>query len=454
MEPLTGKVKMKKEISIYFILFAFLALLGGALFGILAAFQFIIPGFFDWVPFIKTRPLHVSLVVSWIFLSAVGGVYFYLPRYCNVSLYSRTLQKVHLWIFILTGFAVIFSYLAGKFGGKEYWEFPPVLALPIIFSWILFGYNYFRTVFRKTEPWPVYLWMWGTGIFFFLFTYLESNLWVFSYFRDHLVRDITVQWKANGSLVGSWNMLVYGTAIFIMDKISGDSSISKTRLAFIMYFLGLINLIFNWAHHIYIVPNAMWVRYIAYGISMTELIILGKIIWNWKRDLKKSLQDFNILAVRFIVASDVWILLNLILAIMLSIPAINIFTHGTHLTVAHSMGSTIGINSMILLASCLFIIPDLTKRSFSVRQAKIISIGFWVMNCILLFFWLALIIAGYNKGYMVIEDKLNFQEIMLKIRPYLSAVAFTGIVIFTGILMVVGPQLKLIKDYLLEKRQE
>ncbi len=448
MEPLIGKAKMKKETSIYFILFAILALLGGVLFGIIGAFQFIFPGFFDWIPFIKCRPLHVSLVIAWIFLSAVGGIYYYLPRYCNVNLFSVKLQKIHLWVFILTGILVISSYLMGKFGGREYWEFPPVLAIPIILSWILFGFNYFKTVFTKTEPWPVYLWMWGTGIFFFLFTYLESNLWVFSYFRDHLVRDITVQWKSNGSMVGSWNMLVYGTAIFLMDRISNDNSISKSKLAFVMYFLGLTNLIFNWAHHIYIVPNAMWVRYIAYGISMTELLILGKIIWNWKRDLTKSLRDFHILSIRFIVASDVWILLNLILAILLSIPAINIFTHGTHLTVAHAMGSTIGINTMILIASCLYLIPDATNLQFSPLQSKIISVGFWIMNIILLFFWLALIFAGYSKGYLVVEDKLTFQEIMLHIRPYLTIIAITGIGIFGGIMMIFTPPLTLLKKYL------
>lgn len=233
-----------------------------------------------------------------------------------------------------------------------------------------------------------------------------------------------------------------------MDRIQQDDRIAKSRLAFIMYFLGLTNLIFNWAHHIYIVPNAIWVRYIAYGISMTELLILGKLIWNWKRDLTKSLQDFHLLSVRFIVASDVWILLNLMLSILLSIPAINIFTHGTHLTVAHAMGSTIGINTMILIASCLFLIPDVTKTQFSKLQNRFISVGFWIMNIILLFFWVALILAGYHKGYMVVQDKLTFQEIMLQIRPYLMVVAVTGVVIFAGILLIFIPALKLIKDYI------
>jgi len=103
---------------------------------------------------------------------------------------------------------------------------------------------------------------------------------------------------------------------------------------------------------------------------------------------------------------------------------------------------------MILIASCLFLIPDITQKQFSAVQGRFISIGFWIMNCILLFFWLALVFAGYIKGYLVIQDKLSYQEIMLHIRPYMAVVAITGVAIFAGMLMIFTPALKMIKDYL------
>jgi hypothetical protein len=77
-----------------------------------------------------------------------------------------------------------------------------------------------------------------------------------------------------------------------------------------------------------------------------------------------------------------------------------------------------------------------------------ISLGFWIVNFILLIFWLALIFAGINKGYLVIQDKLTFQEIMQHIKPYLTLVAITGMVIFAGILMIFIPALILIKHYI------
>ena len=432
----------KKEIGLIFVLLALLSLIGGLAFGSISALQFIVPGFFDSIPFIKSRPLHVSLVVAWIFLSAVGGIYYYLPRYCNLPLYSKKLPRIHFWIFLCTGIVILFCYLMGKFGGREYWEFPPILAVPIVISWLLFGFNYFKTILKKVGQWPVYLWMWGTGIFFFLFTFTESYLWIFPHFGDHIVRDITVQWKSYGALVGSWNMLVYGTAIFLMERISGDESVAKSKLAFFMYFLGFTNLLFGWAHHIYIVPSAPWIRYFAYLISMTELIILGKIIWNWKRSISDAKKVFNELSYKFIVASDFWIFVNLALAILISVPAINIFTHGTHITVAHAMGSTIGINTMILLASCFFIITDITKYQYSEIQKKLIIIGFWITNISLLIFWVSLIFAGAEKGRLVVENKLIFQEIMQHISPYLMAFTIAGLGIFSGILLVTIPAFK------------
>jgi nitric oxide reductase subunit B len=443
---------MKKEIGVVFIFLAVIALLLGLLWGSVAAFQFVYPGFFDAVPFFKMRPLHVSFVVSWIFLSAIGGIYYYLTTHFKIQLFSRKMAVAHAWVFCITGALITACYLSGKFGGREYWEFPAILAIPVFISWVLFGVNYFKTIVKRTGAWPVYLWMWGTGICFFLFTFSESYLWLFPYFRNNIVRDLTVQWKAYGALVGSWNMLVYGTAMFVMEKVKGDTRVAHSRLAFAMFFLGLANLMFGWAHHLYIVPTAPWIRYLSYAISMSELLIFAKIIFNWKKGLSEARRDFYFIPYRFLVASNLWIFLNLTLALIISIPAINIFTHGTHITVAHAMGSAIGINTMILLASVLLIIGEATGHTFSTIQKKTINAGFWITNISLFLFCLCLILAGIEKGKLVIENQLTFQAIMEKIRPWLVTFAFAGLGIFTGLLLVTVHPMLAVVGYLKRKK--
>jgi nitric oxide reductase subunit B len=438
---------MKQETGVLFIVIAVGSLMAGIIFGCIGALQFVFPGFLNETSFVKIRPIHVSLVVSWIFLCSIGGIYYYMDHYCETKLWSEKFAKIHLWMFIGTGILVLFCYFMGIFGGREYWEFPAILSIPIFISWILFGINYFKSAFRRTGSWPVYMWMWATGIVFFFITFSESYLWILPYFRNNLARDLTVQWKAYGALTGSWNMLVYGTAIFVMTRIKGDEKVAHSRTAFLMYFLGFTNLLFGWAHHIYIVPSAMWIRMISYFISMTELLILAKIIIDWKRSLEEAKKDFHIISYKFIVASDVWIFLNLALALAISVPAINVYSHGTHVTVAHSMGSTIGINTMILLASAFFLITDASKIDFTSSQKKRISFGFWMFNIFFTVFWISLISAGIQKGILTVEDKSSFQEIMLQIHSTLLVFAFSGIGMIAGLAFIIFPLLQSAYQY-------
>ncbi len=423
------------RVGLRFVLLGMLALAGSMAFGALASFKFLYPELLETLPFHKIRPIHVSLAVAWIFLAAVGGIYYYLPNACRLALHSPRAAAAHFWIFLATGLVILAAYALGQFGGREYFQFPAILALPIFASWILFGVNYFRTVTRERRPWPVYYWMWGTGIVFFFLTFTEAYLWLIPYFRENMVREVTVQWKAYGALVGSWNMLVYGTAIFVMCKIGGDEKMASSRLVFGLYFLGLFNLMFGWAHHAYPVPMAPWIRHVAYFVSMTELFILGKIIWSWRSSLASYRRHHHRQAFRFMIAADFWIFLNLILALIISVPAANLFTHGTHVTVAHAMGTTIGINTMILLASIFFILEMNYGLNFGPRRVVLTRAGFWISNACLLVLFASLLGAGMGRGTYA---NGSFQEVMDLIKPYLIVVAGAGAGLMIGLWMVLA----------------
>ena len=420
-------------VGLKFIRLGILALAAGMFFGVIGGFQFLFPEFLQQLLFTKTRPMHVSLVVAWIFLAAMGGIYFYLPRHAGLKLWSLTAANWHFRIFVVTGLAILGAYLTGRFGGREYFEYPAILSIPIFLTWIMFGVNYFRTVLQDKKAWPVYYWMWGTGVVFFFITFCEAYLWLIPYFRESMIREIIVQWKSYGALTGSWNMLVYGTAIFVATRISGDDKTAYSKLAFSLYFLGLFNLMFGWAHHTYLVPSATWIRTAAYAVSMTELLILGKILWDWRSSLQEYQKNRFCNAYRFMFAADIWVFINLILALIISVPAWNLYTHGTHITVAHSMGSTIGINTMILLSSIFYIIREGLPESVHGRCTRQLKIGFWTANISLAVFFLALVLAGIVKGWF---PGANFQETMLSIRPFLLVFVGAGISLMIGLWII------------------
>lgn len=415
-----------------FLITAMVCLLAGLLFGLAGGIQYVIPLWMkDSFPFTRLRPLHVSLVITWIFTAASGGIYYYLPRIVKQPLYSLKLGWLHYSLLVITILLISAGYFSGIFGGREYLEFPPVLGLLILSYWIVFLVNYFSTVRKYVGKWPIYLWMWSVGLIFFAFTFLESQLWIIPYFRDNIVRDTTIQWKALGSMVGSWNMMVYGTAFYLMEKISGKTSVVFARKTFFFFFLGLTNLMFNWGHHTYIVPASTWIRDVSYIISMTELLILGNIIYQWRSTVSEINRFGNINAFRFLSAADIWIFLNLILAILLSVPAINLHTHGTHFTVAHAMGTTIGINTMILLASLIYI-----RENYSgIQKTLKVSSGFWICNISLIIFWFSLLMAGFIKSLS--QGQLTHQDILARQIPWFYAIAISGFIFLIGMILII-----------------
>lgn len=398
---------MNKSYALYFITVGLLSLVLTLVCGLVSGFQYIIPSFAkDFLPFNAMRPLHTLFAVGWVVLTVTGSIYYYLDT--KIKEQKQTL--LHLIIFVFTGLGIAFSYIFKNFQGKEYLEFPTFFYFPIIFGWILFGIRFFKSEAKSFKNWPVYKWMWATGIVLMIYHFTEAHLWFLPYFKQHFVQNVALQWKAGGSFVGSWNMLVYGISIYVMSKIGENQNYAHSKKAFFFYFLGLTNLMFGWAHHIYIVPTAAWIRYFAYIISMTEWVVLIFIIYDWKKSLKSTTKTSFALSYKLMLMADFWVFLNIILALLISIPAINLFTHGTHITVAHSMGTTIGINTLILLSSVAFILEkkQILKASI-IKKAKLLLNIFDVSFAL---FFMCLLLMGVKKSIWIFtSNALTFTQL-------------------------------------------
>src|SRR6476620_4306967 len=453
LSPELGKSYIKQcyhsdKAALAFIAMAVSYLLLGLTFGVLGSLQYLLPKFLNnYLTFQKTRPLHVYLAISWIFTAAQGGLYYYLPRLSNRKLFWLQGAWIHFALQLLTSLAIVTAFFMGYFGGREYLEFPPFMGIFIAISWLPFAINFFGTISPQFKTAPVYYFSWTIGIVFFYITLSESYLWVFDHFNNNVTRDITVQWKALGSMVGSWNMLVYGTSLYIMEQLKGDKKISRSPIAFFFFFLGFTNLMFNWGHHTYIVPAAPWVKTVAYVISMTELLIFGHLLFQFRKTISSTLRFYHSIPFRFLSFADLWIFLNLGAAIVISIPALNFYTHGTHITVAHAMGTTIGINTMLLFASVFYILQQ-QKPGALQHKSSIIGKGIMITNFSLILFWTSLIGSGLVKISARLDNKA-FAQMMKNCEPFFKIFAISGIGILIGLAILIITVLSLIlkKDH-------
>jgi nitric oxide reductase subunit B len=437
-------VPKSERLGLGYLTLAALALGGAAAMGSVASLSHGWPGqFFELSAFRTMRPIHVTLSIGWIFLAYMGALHFFVPRVCRTEWHSPTLARLQILLIAGAGAAAPISYLFGKFSGREYLAFVPAISAILMAGWIVFLINFFLTIRKLPRPWPVYLWMWATGLVIFPITFAEGHLWLIPFFRDNIARDLTVQWKSYGALIGSWNHVVYGLSIYMAERISGDERIGRSRLAFAFYWLGLANLMFGWAHHTFQIPQAMEIRVVAFAMSMTEWTILAHMLWTWAPRGEVSDDPARGAAALFLRSANVWIGVNLCFALLISVPMLNALTHGTPATIAHAMGTTIGINTFILLSCLAYILVG--RSAVSAAGVRFLRRVVPWSNICLAGMFLSLLAAGGVKGKAMLVDHASFYSAMESARPYLRAFSISGIGLGIGLLAVAIYLLTLIR---------
>jgi nitric oxide reductase subunit B len=237
-------------------------------------------------------------------------------------------------------------------------------------------------------------------------------------------------------MIGAWNLLMFGCSIYVMEQY-GTAKMSRSHMSYAFLFVGLMNVLFNWGHHIYSLPTASWIKTVSYITSMTELLILGNIIRNWRKKFRAAQINFYILPYRLLSISDIWITLNLILGVTMSIPQLNYYTHGTHITVAHAMGATIGINTMIFMAAAFYVLERYYPVLF-MKRSKLLAKGIAITNFSLIIFWTSLLGSGVTRIIGKMDD-LPF-AVMKRSESFFKLFAVSGgfILLGLGIVAVTG----------------
>jgi nitric oxide reductase subunit B len=304
------------------------------------------------ISLVQVRPLHTTFASAWIYMGAVACISYFL--FCTEGPTATEMRRFKLQMILwgLAGLGVLVTLPFGITSGREYLGFHPAISLLILGGWILFAITFFSRVAHGFWSRPVYVYMWAAGILFFVYTFIEGHAYLLPGMERYPIADLQVQWKSCGSLVASFNQMVYGSLIFVGERISGDKRVGHSRLSFALFGVGLLNSFTNFAHHTYHLPQSHTVKWIAFGVSMLEIIILVLVFQEVTSLIaKKSRSSLEFVAsVRFIGLSKCWNLCLLSVAILISIPPLNALIHGTHLVMAHAMGSELAIDSYILFA--------------------------------------------------------------------------------------------------------
>lgn len=359
------------------------------------------------------RPLHTGATIGWIYFSGMAMVYRWLFEHLGerqaagetdiAGIVSGVARRAgwQRWLWGASVLAAAIAYASGYSTGREYMEYPPLLSLPILVGWLLFAVNFGVVTRFRLRTLPVYAWMWGTSVFLFVWPFVEAHAWLLDWLANRPVRDMAIQWKAVGSLVGSFNLLVYGSLAWLGTRLSGDERYARSNMAFGLLLVGVLNSFTNYGHHTYHLPQGEAMKWVSFIVSMAEALILVRVAWDCSGLGRKwvSRGRFPVVTA-LLIATTAWTCLQLVIALVISVPSLNAFVHGTLAIVAHSMGSLIGIDTMAMLAAGLWLTHELSGENPRMLRLGLVAVG--LLNIGLFVMWLALLVVGVRAGVRMV----------------------------------------------------
>jgi nitric oxide reductase subunit B len=307
--------------------------------------------------------------------------------------------------------------------GHQGWEFVDfgqvyqVLLMLIFVLWGIVVYRGIRPAFVKGMPWNLPNWIMYSivGIpLLFISGFVarpETNFVIADFWRWMVVHMwVEAFFEVFITVIVSYLMVLMGL-------VSRNAAIRVIYFATILFLgTGLLGI----SHNFY--WNAKPVATMALGsifstLQFVPLILLTVEAWRFKNMPRIALQgikpselgDFGFPEVfLFLIAVNFWNFFGAgVLGIIINLPIMNYYEHGTYLTVNHAHAALMGVYGNISLAAMLFA----TKLLFKAGRwnKKLVKVSFWSINIgLMLMVLLDLLPAGTIQFKAVVENGLWF----------------------------------------------
>ena len=385
------------------------------------------------VPVTISRSWHLMLSLYWISTCWIASSIFILPILAKKEIPGqlRLVNILFVLLFILVGGSLTGMVLGplgllgewSNFLGHQGWEFVDfgkvyqILLMVIFILWGIIVYRGLKPALVKREPWNLPNWILYSVIgipFLFLSGFVarpETNFVIADFWRWMVIHMwVEAFFEVFITVIVSYLMVLMGL-------VSRQAAIRVVYFATILFLgTGLLGI----SHNFY--WNAKPVATMALGsifstLQFVPLILLTVEAWRFKNMPKlavgdvsyKNLGEFGFTEVfLFLIAVNFWNFFGAgVLGIIINLPIMNYFEHGTYLTINHAHAALMGVYGNISLAAFLFASKLLVKPG--AWNKKIIGFSFWCINVgLMLMVLLDLFPAGAIQFKSVVDHGLWF----------------------------------------------
>ncbi|MGB4970537.1 MAG: cbb3-type cytochrome c oxidase subunit I [Saprospiraceae bacterium] len=385
------------------------------------------------VPVTISRSWHLMLSLYWISTCWIASSIFILPILSKQEIIGQLkwINTLFVLLFILVGGSLTGMVLGplgilGKWWyylGHQGWEFVDfgklfqILLMVIFILWGAIVYRGIKPAFIKGEPWNLPNWIMYSVIgipLLFLSGFVarpETNFVIADFWRWMVIHMwVEAFFEVFITVIVSYLMVLMGL-------VSRQAAIRVVYFATILFLgTGLLGI----SHNFY--WNAKPVATMALGsvfstLQFVPLILLTVEAWRFKNMPKIAVGDVGINQLnnfgfpevfKFLVAVNFWNFFGAgVLGIIINLPIMNYFEHGTYLTVNHAHAALMGVYGNISLAALLFASRLMIKNIQ--WNERIVNFSFWSINIgLMLMVVLDLFPAGAIQFKNVVEQGLWF----------------------------------------------
>jgi nitric oxide reductase subunit B len=385
----------------------------------------------DSFPVTISRSWHLMLSLYWISTCWIASSIFILPILSKKEIPGqlRLINILFFLLFILVAGSLIGMVLGplGMMGklwywlGHQGWEYVDfgkgyqALLMVIFLLWMVVVYRGIKPALIKKEPWNLPNWILYSVIgipLLFLSGFVakpDTNFVIADFWRWMVIHMwVEAFFEVFITVIVSYLMVLMGL-------VSRQAAIRVVYFATILFLgTGLLGI----SHNFY--WNAKPVATMALGsvfstLQFVPLILLTVEAWRFKNMPKlavgdvehKNLGNFGFPEVfLFLIAVNFWNFFGAgVLGIIINLPIMNYFEHGTYLTVNHAHAALMGVYGNISLAALLFASRLMIKEKF--WNKRIVNISFWAINSgLMLMVILDLFPAGSIQFKAVVEKGL------------------------------------------------
>jgi len=384
-------------------------------------------------PVTVSRSWHLMLSLYWISTCWIASSIFILPILAKREIKGQLnlINILFTLLFILVGGSLAgmalgplgllgdWWYLLGNQGWEyvEFGKFYQALLMVVFGIWGIIIYRGIRPAFVKGQIWTLPRWIMYSVVgipLLFLSGFVakpETNFVIADFWRWMVIH----MWVE--AFFEVFITVIISYLLVLMGLVSKQAAIRVVYFATILFLgTGLLGI----SHNFY--WNAKPVATMALGsvfstLQFVPLILLTVEAWRFKNMPKiavgnlehKKLGDFGFPEVfLFLVAVNFWNFFGAgVLGIIINLPLMNYYEHGTYLTVNHAHAALMGVYGNISLAALLFASKLLLKPSSWNKRLTLFS--FWSINVgLMLMVVLDLFPAGIIQFQSVVERGLWF----------------------------------------------